>query len=664
MRTLSEEQMAAIQAPGPVCLTASAGSGKTSVLVAKFLNLLQEGIGPTEILAVTFTRKSGKELRDRILLELTDASPALQSAVEKSPWIGTLHSACLNILKTWGEPTSFGPPLDVADPFRLSELVSEVRKGWMDGLDENMAKEAFALWTPSDLEALSKEALSHSYSIGAALSADSAATDPVPLLRKLLLPLLDLWDKTLEAKGLCSFDGLEMKALKLLKANASARAHFQANFKAVLVDEFQDTSPRQWSLIETLMGANEKKLFVVGDPKQSIYRFRGAEVDLFLGWARSIESQGGSALALRTCFRSSHELVGEINKLAEVLFSGSPLAEVSLRAGREPSGTPPLEVQLYGGLNPTEASLMEQKKVAETVAERLARGTPPSEIAILFRSGDRMELFAAELANRRIPVAFEPSVSLFSTREVQGIYAYLRTILDPLDDYYLGAFLRSSFVGYSAGELLRARKSSKTLLEHLPTNPKLDWLLQALEEGLVETENALRLLFESTRAFPLRHSPLYGILGMLFETPTVLEACLRLDAWEKEEVRAVTPLLEHDPMGVRLLTVHSAKGLEFNEVFLVDLCRKAPNRTPWLCGIREGKIGARFRKGPEILSTPAFTESWETSKREDHEESKRVLYVALTRAKESVTLLLPENRDLAPKNSWAETLAVLSPVKN
>ncbi len=659
MKTLSEEQLAAVHALGPVCLTASAGSGKTSVLVAKFLKLLEKGIAPAEILAVTFTRKSGRELRERILLELAD-SGELHAAVERSPWIGTLHSACLNLLRTWGSGASF----EVADPLLQSELFVQVRERWMDSLDETTAEAAFAVWAPSDLEALAKEAAQNRYVLQAALSAQGSETAPLPLLRQLLLPLFELWESTLETRGLCTFDGLEVRALQLLETNSEARAHFQTHFKGVLVDEFQDTSPRQWSLIECLLGGNEKKLFVVGDPKQSIYRFRGAQVGLFLDWTRAIESQGGSALALRACFRSSEELVGEINKVSEVLFSGSPLADVSLLAGRSGSGTVPLEAQFYAGLNPSEASALEQNKAASLVAEKIAGGTAASEIALLFRNGDRMELFAAELASRSIPVAFEPSVSLFNTREVQSLYAYLRALLDPLDDYYLGAFLRSSFIGYSESELLRARKSSKSLLEHASTDLRLNWFVRALEEGVVKTESALRLLFECTQVFPPRHSPLYAVLGMLFETPTVVEACYRLEAWKKEEVKAVAPLMAHDPDGVRLLTVHSAKGLEFDEVLLVDLCRKAPTRTPWICGIAPGKIGVRFRNGAEITQTPSFTESWELAKREDQEESKRVLYVALTRAKNRVTLLLPEEMSWVPKQSWAELLSGLAAVKN
>jgi ATP-dependent helicase/nuclease subunit A len=655
MMRLTEEQQSAIEARGPVCLTASAGSGKTAVLVSRYLRLIDQGVRPNEILTVTFTRKSGKELKERLAKALEDAPDALKSDVESSPWIGTLHSFCLHVIQQWGRALPERFSLDVADSLIQAELVSETIEEWMRAFDDGLASRAFEKWTPSDLKALAAEALARPHAVREAL-AELKPTPENGLLTALLTPLLEFWKRRLIEKALCTFDDLEHYAKKLLTEHAPAQAYYQKQFRAVLVDEIQDTNPSQWAILHALLGSDASKLFVVGDPKQSIYRFRYADLQLFLQWSQLIETLGGTSLALRACFRSSSELVEQINAFSTTLFADSPLARTTLLPGKPASGKPPLSWVRYEGDTSGEAQLAEQQAAIEVVRTLVAGGTPTEEMALLFRSSDRMELFARALSDARVPVAFEPSVPLFSHYETLDLESYLKTVSQPRNNFYLAGFLRSSFVGKSVAELQSLLRTKPVLWDALESDPSLEWFRSLVEAKATNPRKALMALFSNTQYWPSRSGPLYAVLGSLFEAETLSEACARMDAWKREGVKIATPLVSHEPNGVRLLTVHAAKGLEFDHVLLVDLLRKAPTRQPWLCGIAENSLGFRYRLGNEIVQTEAFTQSWEKSKKEDADESRRVLYVALTRAKERLHIFLPQNAKLIPKESWGEWL--------
>ncbi len=651
------EQHNAIQAPGPVCLVAAAGSGKTTVLVERYLRTLESGAQPNAILAVTFTRKAGAQLRDRILARLCD-QPQLAEAVRLTPWIGTLHSFSLQVVKQWGTLLGHETTAEVLEPLEQSALQSQILDDWMDGLTNEVLTPILSHWTPQDLRALGEEVLERS-----TLLAGWAPTDGAPeaerALQCALKRLLTSWENTLQHRGVCTFDGLERDALRLLRDHPGPREFYRQAFKALLVDEFQDTSPTQWFLIQSLLGENEEKLFVVGDPRQSIYRFRHADVRLFTQWKQHLGASGGSILELNTCFRSTPELVSHINACARVLFADQQVDTIEMLSGRDSAKGSALENIFYPGDSAASASEQERALAARTASTLVASGVSPSEIALLFRNGDRMEAFAQALESQGVPVACEPVAPLCSLYEVRDISSYLQALSSPQEDIYFAAFLRTPYMGLSAAELLLLQQNrGESLFQKTADWDKLHWFRKLAAQKDTRPLDALASLFAYTGHWPQRSGPVLALLAGIGECEKLAEALRCLRAWERGGTSIASPLVSHRPDGVRLLTVHGAKGLEFEQVLLVDLLRRSPTRLNWLVQGPAG-FGYRFRKEGEIAATPAYDQAVDHHRQADFEESARVLYVALTRAKDRLHVFLPANAKLIPKGSWADRLAPL-----
>ena len=656
---LTDEQRRAVEARGPVCLRASAGSGKTAVLVERYLRLLSEGLRPDQILTVTFTRKAGQQLRDRILARLRESPEKLQDAVRKSPWIGTLHSFCGQVIRQWGPLLGRESAFEILENFDRARLVEEVCARWMRELPTDILEQAFDLWTPSDLQAIAQEALARPHPLRAILQEPHTLCSRGQILKPVLDPLLTLWTQTLAQARVCTFDDLEHDALRLLQEFEQTSEHYRAQIRAVLLDEFQDTSPAQWQIIQKIAAPDCSNLFVVGDPKQSIYRFRDADVHLFQQWNAAMREKGGESLELATCFRCQPELVAAINTYAGKLFEGTQLSENPMVSGRDPADAPALTRYPYPGETAALASAEEQKHVARVVKEWVANGKRPSEIALLFRNGDRLEAFAAALHAQGVPVACEPIAPLFSLYEVHDIAAYLRALTDPLDDFALTAFLRGPYAGFLPSDLYALQSvKAPSLFEKLHASGKLGWFVAVLEQGICRTQDALQALFQNTRTWPERSGALHRVLGGLAKATLLPDALDFLAAWEAQGLKVTAPLLSHQNEGVRLMTVHGSKGLEFRDVCLVDLLRRSPTRLPWLLWGKEPGLGIRFREQGEIQSNSVFDHLNEIAQREDAEEANRILYVALTRAKDSVHVFEPQNAKLVARGSWAERLKI------
>ncbi len=658
--SLTDEQTAAVQASGPVCLTASAGSGKTAVLVERYVRALSQGISPQHILAVTFTRKAGAQLRERILKRLEGEHDELLKSVELTPWIGTLHHFCSQILNNWGRCDAFEPRATILDNLSWAAAAKTVLESWKKSIDPQLLEQAFAVWTPFDLEAMAQEILKRPSDFEKAFS---KAVEPSSLLathQDLFAKLVVQWRTYLRNNSLQTFDDLEDLVLKLFETNTAARETLSLGFKAVLVDEFQDTSPKQWAILEKLCHDNPKKLFVVGDPKQSIYRFRNADIELFLAMAQNAPKQGGTSLDLRTCFRSTPELVRVLNMAAQDLFANTPLLQNEMLPGQAAANTLPVRLHLFQGNTLGEAAEAERNVACDAAQDLIHQGISPEQIAFLFRNGDRMENFAEGLKQRSLLVACEPVVDLFSLYEVQDLCAYLRATLNPEDDFQLSAFLQTPYVGLSKPQLFDlAQKKGNTLFEKLTHSPWAKWWIDLVCSGECRTDEVLRHLFLNSKLWPARSGVVYTLAGKLVEATYLCDAVPLLAAWETQGVTIPSPLVGSSSEGIRLMTVHAAKGLEFGHVFILDNLRRPPTRLPWLLMNQDGKLGLRFRRDGEITNDPTYDELIDINRKQDTDESNRILYVALTRAKNTLHISLPANETLIPKTSWGDKLNAL-----
>lgn len=571
---LTEEQRTAVHTfDRPVRVIAGAGSGKTRVLVARYLALLDRGLKPSEILAVTFTRKAAREMKER-----------LGDRVSQGARIGTVHSYCQEFL---GYVT-------VLDELEVATRFEAAVRAWRDALSANDRDRLLRHFNYRELGEFARAC----YRSRHRLRPDPEAPE-AGLLLEIVQPCLKKMRELTVDKGEYAYDDLEHFTRTGLLTRGDAE---RLRTKAVLVDEFQDTSPDQWAIFQALCEDSTEKLFVVGDPKQAIYGFRDAGSTLF--------DTGGVEITLSTNFRTAPALLAQVNRYAELALGD---AFVPMRAGREGNGGECRVIRFAAG---TEA-----QQIAHDLAARRLEG-----VAILTRSAEPMADLARALSELGIRSRVDRSKRLMDLDEMRDLLFLLETISDPANRLAAASFRASPLY---TGEWIHSLSG------------------KAAQEVIREVLSRSRPL--ETEAWLAAWEALEG--------KSIAEAILAMKAWKEEGLRI--PGEEDsawDPSIVRLLTVHGAKGLEFDHVYLADLCRQPPSPSPLL--LAGAVTGLKYRVSGEFQPTPAYAAQRERLLSRERDENRRVLYVALTRARETLTLALPEPGIRPPKASWA---ALLSP---
>jgi ATP-dependent helicase/nuclease subunit A len=646
------EQREAIFSQGPVVLIAGAGSGKTTVLVERYLRLLDDNWDADRILLVTFTNEAAEQLKDRILARLEE-NPEQRKSVERSSRIGTIHSFCYRLLNQYGNHLTLPSIQGILSPF---EFFAEFERGfrtWIEGLDPDALRRLLAEISHRELKTLVRVLYSNRFTL----------KKTIPLLTSDNVFLKELWEVSASlrnrleenflSRGVYSFDDLENYALEILEKD-DIREKLREDIRYLLVDEFQDTSPKQWDILSRLLDARREKLFVVGDPKQSIYRFRNADVKLFARVAKEV----GNALELTQNFRSSTALLHSINELSGPLFLNAEIPFKAMTAACPEENSGKLECIRYEtGEKRSSFHKQEIAAVVERVKHHILQtGESPSEFALLFRVSDRMLEYAAALENQGIRVTTKKTGNLFDNYEVLYLSSFLFALANPLDDYRLAAFFRSPYIGLSHEELLKiCNTPGESLFEKaMGSHPKLNWFYELAERGETDLECCLEVLFTKSIHWPKSWEPCLEFLAPLLRQnrKTIFEACENIGTWQSEDMLYQSP--EPGSEGVRLMTVHAAKGLEFSHVYLVDVLRQSPKRPQ--------KLYCPSDEAPAILlgePSPSYQRLSELAQKEEQEEAKRVLYVALTRAKKTLTLFLPKDGHVIAKSgagSWAQML--------
>jgi len=633
MPSLTEEQRIAVETVNsPLLVSASAGSGKTSVLVERYLNLLRQGLKPREILAVTFTVEAAEELRERILCY--DLPEKTAGEVRFSPHLGTIHSFCYGILEHYGSVLNLKPIEKILSAFEFQNAFHHTFEDWLQTLDTDSLKFLLNTFTHLELFRATQSLFNQRTHFKDSMEGKSCP-EGVTKLWDTLSPFFKLLETQFISKGIYSFDDLETYALRILQQSEEISQLIRSRIRSVMVDEFQDTSRQQWKIIEHVVRGNPEKLFMVGDPLQSIYRFRNADVTLFL----ELEKKLGGSVKLTTNFRTQGSLLSEINRIAQSLFQDSRVSFTPMVASRTENTEAPFSlVHYHSG---------EVEAVVARVQAQLARGYLPEQISLLFRVSDRIPLYLNALEAAGIPADGKKTNKLFEMYDVIDIVHFLKVVHQPQDDFAFASFLRSPYGGFTAEGLWKLKSlPGKSLFEKLMTDPdqKLKWLCSIIDQKNSDTHEALCTLFRETRRFPFHGDALLAFLEPLTEdSNTLSDVLLKIDRWEKGDI--VFQSESRGTRGVRLMTVHAAKGLEFPHVFLVDTLRQMPRKNP---AILFGDTEPPALKGNE-----AYSMLKDRQEKEEWEETKRILYVALTRAKESLTIFVPKDAKAIPKSSWA-----------
>ncbi len=587
---LSPSQRAAVECTtSPAIVTAGAGSGKTRTLTNKIAHLINEKkIDPTRILAITFTNKAAGEMKSRVGIA-TGRSP------QDFPWVRTFHSACFSILKEHCNLLGYQKPLLIHDESQQKAHLKKV---------------------------LAELDLDRKYLSGAAAMISNAKNsgDPLSFIRHQgRLPrkgeIFRLYNESLEQSNSVDFDDILLLTRDLLEKFSEIRCHYQNSFDYILIDEFQDSNDIQNQIVDLLVVNGN--LTVVGDDYQSIYRFRGADPKHFIDFPKKYA--GAEVFRLEENYRSTTQIVAAADRL--ISFNARRIEKqcFSRREGE------PIVVAEFA----TDA--LEASWVAKKCRNHVhSKGIPLEKIAILYRTKFTSLPFERALRQERIPYTMVGAQGFFQRREVQDLNCYLISAVNKKDDVSFERIInvpRRSIGPGAMNKILQYKDGSLGLQEAawravekkiLPkkTSAALEELLRLLQSLAEEKPGrALQRVIEEVnyedyvRSFSENPDDAAGRMENIQQM--VFDASQKHTIAEYLEDAA---LLREDQdasdkkSGIRLSTVHAAKGLEYEVVFIV--------------AVEEGVLPHR-----RSVSLP------EEKDREDAiEEERRLMYVAMTRA--------------------------------
>jgi DNA helicase II / ATP-dependent DNA helicase PcrA len=604
---------------GPLLVLAGAGTGKTRVITFRIATLMKSGILPERILAVTFTNKAAREMRERAL-GLIGKRPR----GTKPPEISTFHSLCVRILRRHARTLGYPKEFAIHDRGDQETVARAALRNVRVGEESLRPGDFLAIvgrWKNQGLRPEQAERVADGNREELAAAAYAG------------------YQRNLRASGAMDFDDLLLCTAELFETSPEARYAESSRFDHVLVDEYQDTNDLQYRVLRSL-AERHQNLCVVGDDDQSIYGWRGAEVAHILGFQR--DWPGAKVVRLEENYRSTGPILEHANRL--ILHNGSRHKKTLYSTRGD--GPPPRFLRY-------EDEALEAEGVVREI-DRLISGTDgprtkPSDIAILFRTNEQPRTFELELRRARLPYQLIGGLSFYDRKEVRDVLAYLKVLANPADEVSLLRIINMPARGIGPGsvEILMRRAVSQgvplwTILPQASSDPDLS-------HGVGPRIDAFRALVEEYNK-KLGNIPLAELVNDLVRRiayqaelrrlfPETSEAEGRWAAVEEltnsvalYERRAPNPSLlgfleeaalagrdsdeddEREKQAVTLMTLHSAKGLEFRHVYMV--------------GMEEGLLPHQR----SVVDSRGI------------DEERRLCYVGVTRAEEHLTLTFVKAR--------------------
>ena len=612
-------------APGPLLVLAGAGTGKTRVVIARIGHLVWRGAKPSRILAVTFTNKAAREM-------LARAQRGLKKGSQEKPEISTIHSLCVRILRR--HASRLGYP----DRFAI------VDRGEQEAAARTVLKElkiADTVLRPADLLDRVGRWKSRAVRADSAMDAVPADADDTWTLAA---AGYRRYQTALKTAGAVDFDDLLLLVDELFTNHEDVRRAEAGRFDHVLIDEYQDTSGIQERILSAL-ARDHRSICVVGDDDQSIYAWRGAEVSHILDFAK--RWPGAKIVRLEENYRSTPEIIHAAN----ILIERNGRRHGKTLVSNAPSGVPPAIIQAQDEVD-------ESRRVVSDVESLLReRLVDPSEAAILVRTGEQTRTFEQELRRRQIPYELIGSRSFFDRREVKDVMAFLRVLVDPDDDLALARIANVPPRGLAGSTVQQARADAATaghsLWRELLARRDSARLSPAARSGVDAVARLVALRDAAPPAAP-GQSRATGVLRSLLdaagyrtflvkeyeddpaeaetrwacveEVATALDEHERTRPEQRDLAAVIRGFLDDFVLQVeeqedrfkddkpknnvlRLMTLHAAKGLEFECV--------------WMVGMEEG-ILPHHRSLADGLQAI--------------DEERRLCYVGVTRAKRRLML--------------------------
>ncbi len=826
MFNFTENQSAAINTLNcNVSVSAGAGSGKTRVLVERFINILAQGIKnpqqavmPKEILAITFTRKAAGEMKERIrkrLYELEKEDTAnrefwhLQRQNFDQARISTIHGFCNGILKESPVETELDPSFNVAEENDMTEFLQTgifnyikkelaehnadvetlARAYGIDGfknqlytiyvhadeilafgnlaalykVDENtvhdkqtelvqLIDELIAgidtVVKPSsknhypellnlqenrtaivdavrDFAAEENRAVLDKYIDSMAKSAKDkvivAAAQKVlealyqSVIDKRAQELVICWQQVLQGctdyiktlqteQNLIGFDDLESMALNLLANSPDIRHKYQQNFNYIMVDEFQDTNERQREIVYLLCGDDKNvltgnKLFIVGDPKQSIYRFRGADVNVFARVRRDIAASGGVNISMDDNFRTVDKILDLCNNTFPDLLGLDESKDVffeALKANRSSDLLPELLVISHDAETAqTEPRQAEACAIAQKIKTLHDNGTPYSDIVILLRAMTNVSCYENTLNSAGIPCMVVDGKGFYERQEIIDVINLLTFCADSRRSLELAGVLRSPYFAVDDETITKLffklqdnRDTYESLWQLLQNNNWQDYLGESKAQQLEYCAVVLKDIYNAASALPLTDllihiADVLNLNAVLAAQPGGEEQlanvkklfslagdfCLRRQGGLREyleyikklrvmEVREASATVDNMREAITIMTIHKSKGLEFPTVILPSLDSSAQSDKNAIRFNKNIGLGIKADVNGKLCESTVFKKVAEINKALDDDEKQRQFYVAVTRAKDRL-ILSGVSKTKNDKGKWFKTLQAI-----
>jgi DNA helicase II / ATP-dependent DNA helicase PcrA len=603
LEDLNPVQREAVTHPGgPLLIVAGAGSGKTRVLTHRIAWLIKEqGISPFEILAITFTNKAADEMKTRV--------EALIGPVAKKMWVSTFHSACVRILRRDAQRLGYKSSFTIYDQADAERLTTYVLR------DLNIDPKRFP---PRSVHAVISQAKND------LVDFDTYGDRAQTIYERRIAQVYKEYQRRLVANSAMDFDDLLMVTVDVLRTNPDVLAHYQNRFKHILVDEFQDTNKAQNELV-LLLGKEHQNVCVVGDSDQSVYRFRGADIRNILEFEDAFPS--ATLVVLEQNYRSTQTILDAANAVIANNLMRKPKALWTEQVGGE------LIERYYAEDEHDEARWLVQE-VHRLHDEAYRWG----DVAVFYRTNAQSRVVEEELVRAEVPYRVIGGTRFYERREVKDALAYLRAVINPTDEVSLKRIVNVPKRGVGDTSLGRidawAASHGVTFAEALDHAEEagvhgraltgirelVDLLedLRAVDDGprvvleaiLDRTGYAAEL--ENTRSLEAqgRLENLAELVGVAGEHETIDEFL------EAVSLVADQDELTEDDSSVVLMTLHTAKGLEFPTVFIV--------------GLEDGVF-------PHLRSL---------GEPDELEEERRLCYVGITRARERLYI----------SNAWSRSL--------
>ncbi|MCC1485372.1 ATP-dependent helicase [Winogradskyella immobilis] len=614
---LNEAQLApTLQKDGPMIVIAGAGSGKTRVLTYRIAYLMSQGVDAFNILALTFTNKAAREMKGRIADIVGDSEA-------KNLWMGTFHSVFAKILRFEGHHLGFPSNFTIYDTQDSQKLLGSIIKEMNLDKDIYKTKQIYSRISSYKNSLITVKAYFKNPEL---IEADAMARRP--RMGDIYAAYVDRCFKA----GAMDFDDLLLRTNELLTRFPNVLAQYQNKFRYILVDEYQDTNHSQYLIVRALADRFQN-ICVVGDDAQSIYAFRGANINNILNFQKDYDDV--KLYRLEQNYRSTKNIVGAANSVIE--HNKTKLDKVVWTANEEGE-----KVKVNRSLTDGD----EGRYVASTIWEtKMNQHLHNSDFAVLYRTNAQSRAIEDALRKRDIPYRIYGGLSFYQRKEIKDVTAYLRLILNPSDEEALKRIINypARGIGQTTVDKLvvAANNYGKTIFEVLQQLENIDISLNNGTKNklkdFVTLIESYQVMNQNANAFDLaEHVTKSSGLIREFNKDGTPEGITRLENVEEllngikdfvegqieiadangslaeflEDVALATDLDadKGDPNHVALMTIHLAKGLEFSHVFIVG------------------------------LEEDLFPSGMSMNTRSELEEERRLFYVALTRAEKQAYL--------------------------